>query len=192
MTENLNSLAKILENTYGSRQWTEAVTKVVDDQKRKAQSWFNSTYGTLADFAKRRSTILTDEYVLKHAGRMSRNFTDSSQRAGHIAVGEMYLTKYLFAELERPMYYLFPRMTDADFSELDIKKAVDKEWHLLRNESGIKLISLDSLSGVPANLANGFRRLKDTPLKGAAIREYNSLIKQLEAMIVSNAVSLVL
>lgn len=192
VTESLNSLAKILENTYGSRQWTEAVTKVVDDQKRKAESWFSSTYGTLAAFAKRRSTILTDEYVLKHAGRMSRNFTDSSQRAGHIAVGEMYLTKYLFAELERPMYYLFPRMTEADFSELDIKKAVDKEWHLLRNESGIKLISLDSLSGVPANLANGFRRLKDTPLKGAAIREYNSLIKQLEAMIVSNAVRLVL
>lgn len=190
ITESLESLGRILANPYGSPEWHDEIQKVVLAQRDKAELWFRNTYGTLNDFAKRRSTIVKENYVLKHAGRMSRNFTDSSQRAGHIAVGEMYLTKYLFSELGRPMYYLFPRMTDEDFSELDVKKAVDKEWHLLRNESGMKLISIDSLTGVPANIANGFKRLKDIPLKGSAIREYNKLIKDLELLISSNDVEL--
>ena len=42
------------------------------------------------------STIIKKNYVIKYAGRMKRNFTDGSQRAGHIAVGEMFLTKYFF------------------------------------------------------------------------------------------------
>jgi len=183
ITESLDVLKNILAKPYGSKEWVEAVEKEILDQKNKAELWFKEKYGTLANFAKRRSTVLSDEYVLKHAGRMSRNFTDSSQRAGHIAVGEMYLTKYLFSELGRPMYYLFPRMTDQDFSQLDLKKAVDKEWHLLRNESGIKLISLDGLYGVPKEISNGFRRLKDTPLKGKALREYNHLVVKLVELI---------
>jgi hypothetical protein len=75
--------------------------KFIDDYLQKMcqvfKTKFDTNYKASWDiFAEKRSTIIKKDYIIKHAGRMKRNFTDGSQRAGHIAVGEMYLTKYYF------------------------------------------------------------------------------------------------
>lgn len=68
-------------------------------------------------FAAKRSTILFENHLIKYSARNILNFTDGSQRAGHIAVGEMYLTKYFFPAYK--FYYLWPRMTKDDLIMLN-------------------------------------------------------------------------
>ena len=109
---------------------------------------------------------------------MIRNFTDSSQRAGHIAVGEMYLTKYFFPN--KKFYYLFPKMTRADIDYLDKNKGNDKEWYLLRNEPNVIVVPIDNLIGVSTNLVNNLIKIKDLPSKGDALQVYNACIKIIE------------
>lgn len=122
-------------------------------------------------FAKKRSTIIKKDYVIKHAGRMRRNFTDASQRAGHIAVGEMYLTKYYF--YNKKLYYLFPKMTQADLNYLDKHKLNDKEWYLLRNEPNVEIKTIDDIKEVPKKIRDILYSIRDKPLKGDALQIYN-------------------
>lgn len=115
-------------------------------------------------------------YVIKHIGRMKRNFTDSSQRAGHIAVGEMYLSKYFF--YEKQLYYLFPKMTNEDLIYLDKHKAQDKEWYLLRHEPNVTIKTVDDIIGLPQNIKDDLLDIKDEPLtQGTSARKiYNCCI----------------
>ena len=41
-------------------------------------------------FFQKRSTIILDDHIIKYSARCIKNFTDGSQRAGHIAVGECF------------------------------------------------------------------------------------------------------
>ena len=128
-------------------------------------------------FAEKRSTILFDDYIIKYAGRMKRNYTDGSQRAGHIAVGEMYLSKYLF--YGKKVYYLCPRMNNAEVKYLDEHKSDDKEWTLLRKEKDVYYVTRDDLIGLPADIREKFAEISDEPLKGEALKSYNSCIAKM-------------
>ncbi len=127
-------------------------------------------------FAKARSTLIRKDNIIKYAGRSKRNFTDGAQRAGHIAVGEMYLTKYFFPD--KKFYYLWPKMTKEDITYLDEHKKYDKEWALIRNEKNVVIVTLDDLKGLPNELKESFIKIKDKPLKGDAIRTFNKCVKQ--------------
>ncbi|MFH1367943.1 MAG: hypothetical protein ABII64_02325 [Elusimicrobiota bacterium] len=136
---------------------------------------FREKYGSSwTKFAKSRSTIIKKGYIIKYSGRMKRNFTESSQRAGHIAVGEMYLTKYFFPKSQ--FYYLWPRMNKEDIEYLDAHKSDDKEWKLLRNEEGVKIITMDDLEGVPDIVKEQMKSIKDLPLKNTALSIYNEYV----------------
>jgi hypothetical protein len=147
--------------------------------------WYKNKFSTYNydwnTFAKERSTLILGDKVIKYAGRMKRNFTDSSQRAGHIAVGEMYLTKYYF--YDKIFYYLFPRMTAEDLEYLDNHKNVDKEWFLLRNEKNVYIKTMDDLIGLPNGIRNNLLSIADEPLKGNAKKIFNSCVKQIMEMI---------
>jgi hypothetical protein len=187
VTDDLEQIRKLLETDFGTPAWEAEILSLSEKQEKLFDDWFRATYGNWEEFAKKRSTIMKPGYVIKHAGRMLRNFTDSSQRAGHIAVGEMFLTKYFFG-LTNFVYYLFPRMRRSDFEFLDKTKASDKEWRLLRDEPGVVLLGLDDLIGVPESILKGLEELKETPLKGQAIKTYNSLTRTLEDLINSDNV----
>jgi hypothetical protein len=140
-------------------------------------------------FAEKRSTIIKENYIIKHAGRMRRNFTDSSQRAGHIAVGEMYLTKYYF--YNKKFYYLFAKMTNADLAVLDKSKATDKEWYLLRNEPNVEIKTMDDIKGLPLAVKQKLLAIQDEPLKGNALRTYSECMKTIVAGLKDNTFSIV-
>lgn len=183
VTQNLEFLEKLLSLEFDSVEWSQLVDEELARQKAVFYNWFEKSYKSdWMQFAKKRSTIVTDDFVIKHAGRMLRNFTDSSQRAGHIAVGEMYLSKYFFGR-EKKVKYLFPRMTSRDFEELDRTKSNDKEWALLRNEPGVELSSIDDIAGLPLELRKGLLSLASTPLKGKALAAYNSLVEKLTVLL---------
>ena len=106
---------------------------------------------------------------------MRRNFTDGSQRAGHIAVGEMFLTKYYF--YDKKFYYLFPKMTREDLEMLDNSKTTDKEWFLLRNEPNVEIKTMDDIIGLSQSVRKTLLSIQDTPLKGEAMRTFNRCMK---------------
>lgn len=154
----------------------------IDACLEKMYEIFNAKFqqrydGDWKEFAKKRSTIIKDDYVIKYAGRSRRNFTDGSQRAGHIAVGEMFLTKYYF--YDKKFYYLFPKMTQEDLEMLDKNKNTDKEWFLLRNESNVFIKTIDDVEGVDKNIKKKLLQIKDEPLKGDAFTTFNAHTKEI-------------
>ena len=149
---------------------------------------FDSSYGNWNEFAKKRSTIIKDKYIIKHSGRMKRNFTDGSQRAGHIAVGEMYLTKYFF--YQKHFFYLWPKMTAEDRDYLDRHKKTDKEWALLRNEPNVSILTIDDLIGVPDRIKKTLKNISDEPLKGAVLSQYTECVKILEDGLIKNNIKI--
>ena len=154
------------------------LSKYIEYMTSIYQDSFNKKYkGDWSVFAKRRSTIIEDKYVIKHAARMVRNFTDGSQRAGHIAVGEMFLTKYFFPD--KTFYYLFPKFTTSDIDYLDKTKGNDKEWFLLRNEPNVIIVPIDKLIGVSETVVSNLSEIKDLPSKGESMRIYNSCVKEI-------------
>jgi hypothetical protein len=151
---------------------------------------FNKTYsGDWNKFADKRSTILFPDHLVKYSARNIRNFTEGSQRAGHIAVGEMFLTKYSFPD--KKFLYLWPRMSKAEIEYLDKNKSSDKEWSLLRNEPNVEIKSIDDLNGLPKHLKDAFNSIKMDPLKGDALAVWSDATEQLHQLIKSGKVIVV-
>lgn len=162
---------KIILNSWGSSKFDRLISDTLIQMESAFQTAFQERYnGDWQVFAAKRSSIIGSDFVIKHAGRNFRNFTDSSQRAGHIAVGEMYLTKYLLNK-ER-FYYLFPRLSREEIRRLDSNKNTDKEWHLLRNEPGVVIVSRDEIKGASSEFNFVMKELSDKPLKGKYVKIY--------------------
>jgi len=173
-----------LIDTFGtdSKEVKKFLDEYLDFMYKEFDKKFSKRYKSSWDiFCKRRSTLIIEDTVIKYAGRMRRNFTDSSQRAGHIAVGEMYLTKYYF--YNKKLYYLLPKMTKDDVAYLDKNKNDDKEWYLLRNEPNVQIKTMDDLIGLPDNIRENLLLITDEPLKGEALKTFNRSIKEIVDLI---------
>jgi hypothetical protein len=150
--------------------------------------YFNKTFlskdgGNYEKYYEKRSIVKTKsgEYI-KYAGRNFRNFTESSQRAGHIALGEFLLAKYF---LNSKFYYLFPRMLKSEKGILDSRNA--KEWKIMKLDKTANIITLDDLEGVPEDLKKNILALKDLPLGGSKggsnMSKWNGYMKRLHQLI---------
>jgi hypothetical protein len=188
--DDLEELGKLLKLHGNKQAFDAAVEKHLEKMYQIFKTKFDTRYkGDWQKFADSRSTIIKGDYIIKHAGRMRRNFTDSSQRAGHIAVGEMFLTKYYF--YDKKFYYLFAKMTKADLAILDKSKATDKEWYLLRNEPNVEIKTMDDIKGLPKDIKAQLISIQDKPLKGAALKIYKSCMKKIVAGLKDNSLSVV-
>ncbi len=170
VTDDLELIKNLISRSDDHDKFDETVNDALTQSNLIFQKYFEQRFGDWNTFAKKRSTILIDGTAVKHAGRMKRNFTDGSQRAGHIAVGEMYLTKYLFPKYK--VDYLWPRMTREDVLELDSRKSTDKEWALLRSEPRVRIVTRDEVAGLENTLRNDLYKMRDEPLKGSAMTAY--------------------
>jgi hypothetical protein len=177
VTDDLSVVNELLDS-YGTPSFDINIKKHLKEMHRIFNDKFIKDYGgDWNKFADKRSTIIKSNYIIKHAGRMARNFNDSSQRAGHIAVGEMFLTKYYF--YDKKFYYLFPKMTNEDLLKLDHSKTTDKEWFLLRHENNVEIKTMDDIEGLDILIKNKLLSIKDIPLKGKTLiiyRQCTSLI----------------
>ena len=138
---------------------------------------FHSQYKNNWDiYAKKRNLVIYNDSIIKITGRNYRNFTDSSQRAGHIAVGEMYLTKYFFPD--KKLYYTFPRMSLDEKNNLD-SNSNNKEWNLLRKEENVEIICRDEIVNLDNKYIHNLIDISTLPLKGFPLRLWNSIKKEL-------------
>jgi hypothetical protein len=178
VTDDLSTVKNLLINFDKPELFDELLNASLDTSRTIFNKYFEKNYGNWNTFAQKRSTVLVGDTAIKHAGRMKRNFTDSSQRAGHIAVGEMYLTKYLFPEYK--IDYLWPRMSRSDIEELDISKQTDKEWRLLRNEPNVRIVTRDELNGLEKTLKDQLISLQNEPLKGRSMSQYREIANKIQ------------
>jgi hypothetical protein len=175
VTDDLG-LVKSLLKMRNSENYSDYLDEVLIQMETVFASSFKFRYGSdWNEFAKKRSTIIMKDKVIKYAARNVPNFTESSQRAGHIAVGEMYLTKYFFPGMD--FFYLFPRMSQEDLRLLDRGKATDKEWFLLRNEPGVTIKTIDDIENLSENVRKSFLTIKNSPLKGPALQTYKAAVR---------------
>ena len=168
ITQDLSVVNDILDliSEYG-KDSKEVISYVMGYTSRMHDFWKKEKFSKYkydwATFAEERSTIMGNDYIIKYTGRMKRNFTDGSQRAGHIAVGEMYLSKYIF--YGKKIYYLCPRMSQADVDDLDRTKQNDKEWSLLRHEENVFYKTRDDIVGLPRDIIEKLISIQEAPLK---------------------------
>jgi len=178
VTDSLKIVKELLERYDNKNAFTAFIKSYLERMHKIFSAKFQLFYGgDWEEFARKRSTIIKDDYVIKYAGRSRRNFTDGSQRAGHIAVGEMFLTKYYF--YDKKFYYLFPKMTREDLELLDKNKKTDKEWFLLRNEPNVFIKTIDDIEGVGRNIKEKLLQIKDEPLKGDTFKTFNIYIQEI-------------
>jgi hypothetical protein len=174
--QDLNIIKDILNLYNDKKELVKYLNEYLDKTYKIFLEKFNKIYkGDWNIFAEKRSTIIKDDYIIKYAGRMKRNFTDGSQRAGHIAVGEMYLTKYYF--YDKKFYYLFLKTTRDDVEYLDKHKSDDKEWFLLRHEPNVEIKTIDDIEGLEKDIKDKLIKIKDEPIKGSAGKIYNQCVK---------------
>ncbi|MBR3909030.1 MAG: hypothetical protein IKJ50_04845 [Clostridia bacterium] len=191
--QDLDIVSEILEliSSYG-RDSNEVKTYLNKKVEEMHQAWENEKFSQYNNnwcvFAEKRSTIIRPDNIIKYTGRMKRNFTDGSQRAGHIAVGEMYLSKYLF--YGKKVYYLCPRMSRKDVDYLDEHKSEDKEWYLLRHEKDVYVKTRDDLEGLSQEIYNELVSISEEPLKGDALKTYNKCILKMVKGIKSGTIKI--
>lgn len=177
--DDLEDLRPILENYDDIEKRNSYINAVMQKMEYTFNRKFKETYKDSWEiFAQKRSTIILPDKIIKYAGRMKRNFTDGSQRAGHIAVGEMYLTKYYF--YGKKIFYLMLKITREEVNYLDTHKADDKEWFLLRHEPLVEIKTIDDILGLPPNIKGLLLSIKDKPLKGEALSIYNYCKKYID------------
>jgi hypothetical protein len=190
IVQDLGVIRNILELMSGPQ---ESLNSYIENyQKHSYQIYldnFSRLYqNNIEKFADKRSTIIFEDYVVKYSSRNSRNFTDGQLRGGHIAVGEMFLTKSIF--VDKKFLYLWPRMTKDELLLLDTSKSNDKEWRLLRHEPGVEVKTLDDLVGLPEDLRIFFLQYRADALKGALKVRWNEASKQLHGLIKKGQVSI--
>jgi hypothetical protein len=178
VVDDLAMIKNLLTNFDNKHVFDKIVSQSIEASRLIFNNHFDKEYGDWSTFAQQRSTVIIGDTAIKHAGRMKRNFTDSSQRAGHIAVGEMYLTKFLFPK--HKIVYLWPRMSNSDVLELDKTKQDDKEWKLLRNEPNVRIATRDDLIGLEASVIDKLYALRNDPLKGTSLTQYKQLAKKIQ------------
>lgn len=188
ITTSLDDVKKIVEVVGLHGLSSAEYSKVAKSIKAKMLEYFNTALsrihnGDINDYFKRRSIIrLKDGTNVKYLAGNYRNFTESSQRGGHVILGEFLLAKYF---LKDRFYFLLPRLTHTDISRLD--NSDKKEWKVIRaDELGI-LITMDDLEGLPDRIKSGILQLRNTPLGGptcsTAKVKWNQLIKELRDLI---------
>jgi hypothetical protein len=188
VTDDLG-LVKNLLQMQDSENYEDFIEKIVLDMEKDFQKAFQFRYKSdWHNFAAKRSTIIFEDKVVKYAARNVPNFTESSQRAGHIAVGEMYLSKYFFPD--KKLYYVFPRMNANDLKTLDSSKSTDKEWHLLRHEKNVVIKTIDDIENLSPDIILDFKTIKNKPLKGEALAVYKRAVKKLHFELLNGQASI--
>jgi hypothetical protein len=191
VVNNLSDIQHLVESIAMYGQDSSEVKLVIKQiTTRMRQYWetaFERQYKSdIQKYYQSRSIILTPQnQYIKYAGRNLRNFTESSQRAGHIALGEFYLAKYFIAQ---KFYYFLTRLSKEEVQQLDARNA--KEWKLMRSDDLGKIITIEDFDGVPQEIKEGLEYLKNTPLKGPSMKLHRELMKLFRENIESENITL--
>lgn len=186
VVDNLKSVRAIVEviASGDESKYRTLATNIKQQMEKQFNSVFSSNFeGNIEKYFESRSIIRLKDANIKYLAGNYRNFTESSQRGGHIVLGEFLMAKYM---LNEPFYFLLPRLLPEEVKKLDASKK--KEWLVMRSDTMGKLITLNDLDGVPDRLRNKILYLRNQPLGGskeggAAKSKWYHLMRELELRI---------
>jgi hypothetical protein len=162
ITDDINDIRRlvVLAAKYGTRspEFQQEVTRILKNMKQYFDATFTRRpyYSNWIRYLRSRAiTMMPNGRFVKDLGPKMQSLTDSSQRYGHIIVGEALTTKYLligsnlFDSNKDKFYYLFPLITRAELKQLDATLQNDKEWAIVR-KAGFpwEIVTLDDLKGI--------------------------------------------
>lgn len=184
VTDDLNVIKNILMYMSDDKnKMNDYINDYLDLSYKKFLEKFKTLYkGSWDIFGKKRSTVIFNNYVIKYSSRKFRDFTDSSQRGGHIALNELTLTKYYF--IDKKVIYLWPRMNLKELNKINETKTTDKEWSIMSTDKNVVLATIDDLIDLPENLKNKILYLRDKKLlKNPFAREWKSTMAKLHNLL---------
>ena len=78
-------------------------------------------YGNWDKYYKARSTLEMENYILRYQANSYISFTEGQARGGHLALGELFLGKYLFNDVnteKKKLYFFLPRLRKNELNDL--------------------------------------------------------------------------
>lgn len=180
----LEDIKELVESiAFGNkRKIQKTIKRIKVEMEKYFQAVFQDKFkGDIENYYKSRSIIrLPSGINIKYLAGNYRNFTESSQRGGHIVLGEFLIAKYF---LKERFYFLLPRLEPSEVIKLDASNK--KEWKILRIDNMGELITISDLEGIDNQLKKKILSLKNQPLGGSlkggkAWSGWNLLMKELE------------
>ena len=195
-----NDLTEVMDiiNSYDDQEKRKyLINQTLINMKKKSDKAFNDKYNNDFNiFAEKRSSVILEDKIIKYQGNNYSNFTKGELRGGHLALGEIYLGKYIYPDIvnnNKKLFFLFPRLTKSDLLELDEKKRNDKEWNLIRGEQNVFIKTMDDLQGIGNKLLSDLKEIKNESLKNGTKtrRIYNECMKQIVSGLKNGKIKLI-
>ena len=164
ITDYLKIIDDFVKYSKDEKKLNKFVSDYMEFMKSKFNKYFKDRY--LSDWNNyfiQRSTLEKEDYICRYQANGYRQFTEGTYRGGHIALGEMYLGKYLFDNVRnniKKLYMLFPRLEKIELEDLKKKTKTNKELNLLLNEDNVYIKTLDDLKNLPKEIKIMMRSLK--------------------------------
>jgi len=173
--DDVKKLVNLLDNKgKNSPEFKKQVEIILEEMI----SYFNKTflakpyYGNWGKYLESRKVFRQkNRKWVKIIGAKEKSFSDSTQRYGHIVLGEAITSKYLLAasgcfNVNQDVFsYLMPLLNSNEISNLDKTKKTDKEWQLLRkSDKSWKIIGFDKLVGVDPTISRAITQYRTANL----------------------------
>tara|TARA_B100000945_G_C20418274_1_gene616327 strand:- start:333 stop:1322 length:990 start_codon:yes stop_codon:yes gene_type:complete len=182
IVDDLRFIKELFKVIDQPKKYKDFINKYLNLMQSIFESNFKKKYKDWKDYFAKRSTLEMENYICRYQANSYISFTEGQARGGHLALGELYLGKYLFDDVidnKKKLYMLFPRLEKNELNLLKTKTQTNKELNLIFNEENTIIKTLEDISGIPRNLINIIKSLKKKNLnKNPAKKNYKeSMIK---------------
>ena len=164
ITDDLKIIDAFVEYSKDEKTLKKFISDYMEFMKGKFDDYFKQRYSSnWNNYFDQRSTIEKKDYICKYQANGYRQFTEGRYRGGHLALGEMYLGRYLFDKIsnnKKKLYMLFPRLEKNELEDLKKRKNTNKELNLLLSEDNVYIKTIDDLKNLPENIKNMMKSLK--------------------------------
>lgn len=164
ITDDLKIIDDFIKNSKDEKKIKKFVLDYMESMKSKFNKYFNDRYSSnWSNYFSQRSTLEKKDFICKYQANGYRQFTEGTYRGGHLALGEMYLAKYLFDKVsnnKKKLYMLFPRLKKIELENLKKRTKTNKELNLLLNEDNVYIKTIDDLKNLPEEIKIMMKSLK--------------------------------
>ena len=164
ITDDLNIIAEFIKKSKDEAKLQKFISDYMNYMKGKFDLYFDTKFASSwNNYFSQRSTLEKKDYICRYQANGYRQFTEGKYRGGHLALGEMYLGRYLFDKItnnKKKLYMFFPRLEKNELENLKNRTKTNKELNLLFNEDNVRIKTIDDLINLPDEIKSMMKSLK--------------------------------
>lgn len=158
-------LKEIIKAVAYNKDVKQIISRIKDKMAKYFQENFQKKYKNMGEYFQERSFAKDKNgNIFKILSTNYRNLTLASQRGGHIFGGEYFVGKYM---LKEQIYMFLPRLTMEEINKLNDSNK--KEWNLVWEDSGGKIVTIDDFEGVSTILKQEINTIRNAPAKQGTV-----------------------